>query len=259
MQPNTMNARQLLEDARFEAMARIEAGGPRLLSPSPIINASKNEATVYLYDAIDSVWGIDAGEFVKSLNEIPAQTIHLRIKSPGGSVFDAEAIQTALQQHAARIITHIDGVAASAAASIAMSGDEIEMSDGAFFMIHNAWAGKIGNAAEFRDMADILDKIDANILRDYQAKTGASAEQIKQWMDNETWFTAQEALTNGFVDRIYGNEDAPADSAAASAKKGDEDTSAPHKKPTKNSAEDQAAIAAHMRRERELALIEAGI
>ena len=29
MQPNTMNARQLLEDARATAKARIDAGGPR--------------------------------------------------------------------------------------------------------------------------------------------------------------------------------------------------------------------------------------
>ena len=254
MQPNTMNARQLLEDARATAKARIDAGGPRLLSPAPVLDAAKDEATVYLYDAIDPYWGIDAGEFVKSLSELTAKTIHLRINSPGGSVFDAEAIQTALQQHKARVVTHIDGVAASAATSIAMSGDEIEMSDGAFFMIHNAWVNRSGNASEFREMADILEKIDANILRDYQAKTGASAEQIKQWMDAETWFTAQEALTNGFVDRIYGNTDAPED------KPEDKNPAAKaNDKQTKNSAEDQAVIAARMRRERELALIEAGI
>ena len=68
-----------------------------------------------------------------------------------------------------------------------------------------------GNASELVETAALLEKIDANILRDYQAKTGASAEQIKQWMDNETWFTAQEALTSGFVDRIYGKVDAPAE------------------------------------------------
>jgi ATP-dependent protease ClpP protease subunit len=254
-----MNARQLLEDARAKAKARIDAGGPRLLSPATVVNAAGDEATVYLYDAIDSFWGIDAGEFVKALSEITAKTIHLRINSPGGATADAEAIQVALQQHPAKVISHIDGMAASAATYIALSADEVEIADGGLFMIHNAWGVAVGNKSEMLYFADLLGKIDANILRDYQSKTGASTEQIKQWMDNETWFTAQEALTNGFVDRIYGNEDAPADSAAASAKKGDEDTSDPHKKPTKNSAEDQAAIAAHMRRERELALIEAGI
>ena len=259
MQPNTMNARQLLEDARATAKARIDTGGPRLLSPAPVFDAAKDEATVYLYDAIDPYWGIDAGEFVKALSEITAKTIHLRINSPGGSVFDAEAIQTALQQHKARVVAHIDGMAASAATYVALAADEVEMSDGAMFMIHNAWTFAFGNASELVDTAALLEKIDANLLRDYQAKTGASAEQIKQWMDAETWFTAQEALTNGFVDRIYGNTDAPEDAQSASAKKTDEDTHDPHKKPTKNSAEDQTVIAARMRRERELALVEAGI
>ena len=45
MQPNTMNARQLLEDARATAKARIDAGGPRLLSPATVFDAAKDEAS----------------------------------------------------------------------------------------------------------------------------------------------------------------------------------------------------------------------
>lgn len=247
MQPNTMNARQLLEEARAKAKARIDAGGPRLLSPAPVLNAAKDEATVYLYDAIDPWFGIDAGAFVKSLSEISAKTIHLRVNSPGGSVFDAEAIQTALQQHKARVVAHIDGMAASAATYIALAADEVEMSDGAMFMIHNAWIVAFGNAAELVDTATLLEKIDANILRDYQAKTGKSTEQLKAWMDAETWFTAQEALANGFVDRIHGNTGEQDDKA------GDTCT-----KKSKKAAENSGDASAHRARERALALAEAG-
>ena len=245
MQPNTMNARQLLEDARSKAKARIDAGGPRLLSPATVVNAEEDEATVYLYDAIDPWFGIDAGEFVKSLSDISAKTIHLRVNSPGGSVFDAEAIQTALQQHKARVVAHIDGVAASAATCIALAADEVEMSDGALFMIHNAWTVAFGNAADLVDTATLLEKIDANILRDYQAKTGQSIEQLKTWMDAETWFTAQEALANGFVDRIHGNTDG-------------NDANDKCKKESKNSAENSGDASAHRARERALALAGAG-
>lgn len=246
IQPDQMNARQLLEDARAKAKARIEAGGPRLLSPATVVNAAADEATVYLYDAIDSFWGIDAGEFVKALGEISAKTIHLRVNSPGGSVFDAEAIQTALQQHKARVVAHIDGMAASAATCITLAADEVEMSDGALFMIHNAWTVAFGNAADLVDTAALLEKIDANILRDYQAKTGQSIEQLKVWMDAETWFTAQEALANGFVDRIHGNTD------------GDDEASDTCKKKSKKAAENSGDASAHRARERALALAEAG-
>lgn len=252
---NKMNARDLLEKARVEAKARIESGGPRLLSPAPVFNKAEDEATVYLYDVIDSWWGIDSGQFVKDLNAITAKTIHLRVNSPGGSVFDAEAIQTALQQHSAHIVTHIDGMAASAATYIALAGDEVEISDGGMFMIHNAWGVAIGNAWEMLYFADLLNKIDANILSDYQQKTGKSAEQIKEWMNAETWFNAEEALTNGFVDRIFTADKADDDKTPDENKENSDKT----EKNTNNSAENMAAQAAHARRQRELALVSAGI
>ena len=166
-----------------------------------------DEATVYLYDPIGDWYGLGAKDFLDEINALDVPVLHLRINSPGGDVFDARAIQTGLKQHSAKVIAHIDGIAASAATYIAMGADQIEMSDGAFFMIHNAWTLMFGNANELREQADILDKIDQSILKDYQKKTGASAEAIKDWMDNETWFTAEEALEHGFIDTIYEGED----------------------------------------------------
>ena len=64
-------------------------------------------------------------------------------------------------------------------------------------------------------------------------------------MDAETWFTAQEALANGFVDRIHGNTDG-------------DDASDKCKKESKNSAENSEDASAHRARERALALAEAG-
>jgi ATP-dependent protease ClpP protease subunit len=86
---------------------------------------------------------------------------------------------------------------------LAIGAEEIEISDGGMFMIHNAWNIAIGNADDMLEMAALLEKVDANIAADYQRKTGASAEQIAEWMKAETWFSAAEALEHGFVDRIY--------------------------------------------------------
>src|SRR3990167_3986612 len=102
------------------------------------VEAGADEATIYLYDAIGSFFGIDPQEFAKELSALRAGTIHLRINSPGGDVFAARAIQTALFQHPAKIITHIDGLAASAATFVALAGNEIEMARGAALMIHRA-------------------------------------------------------------------------------------------------------------------------
>lgn len=198
-----LSARELLAKAESEARERVKAGKPAQLSPSTVINRAKSEATVYVYDAIGSWYGIDPKEWVLDFVDITAKTIHLRINSPGGSVFDAQAMRTAIAQHPSRVIAHVDGMAASAATTLAIAAREVEMTDGATFMIHNAWGLCMGGAEDMEAYAASLRKCTANIVADYQRKTGQSAARIQKWMDDETWFTAAEALHHGFVDRIF--------------------------------------------------------
>lgn len=212
-----MSARELLMQSEREAAARVKDGKPLHLSPATVMDAAKDEATVYVYDAIGGWWGIDPREWVPAFAEIKAKTIHLRINSPGGSVFDAETIRTAIAQHSANVIAHIDGMAASAATSVAIAADEVEMSSGGMFMIHNAWGWAMGGAKEMRDYADLLEKINGNIRAEYGRKTGKDEDELKDLMDAETWFTAAEAMEHGFVDRIFSVADSEEDDDASNA------------------------------------------
>jgi ATP-dependent Clp protease protease subunit len=115
-------------------------------------------------------------------------------------------MEQALRDHKAKIIVHIDGLAASAATFIAMAGDEIIMSKGALFMIHNAWTGLWGNAEDLRKEADLLDKIDATLVDTYAERSGKDKEAVAEWMTAETWFTAAEAVEHGFADRVAETE-----------------------------------------------------
>jgi ATP-dependent Clp protease protease subunit len=171
--------------------------------------AKGEEAEVFLYDAIVSTeaeaeWfgGVAPESFVKALRAIDAKTINLRINSPGGSVFAARAIEQALRDHPAKVVAHIDGLAASAATFIAMAADEVVMGKGALFMIHKAWTGMYGNADDMRSEADLLDKIDGTLADTYAARSGKSADEVAAWMAAETWFTADEAVAAGFADRV---------------------------------------------------------
>ena len=74
-----------------------------------------DEATVYFYDVIDPDFGINAREFAGALAKLEAKTLNLRINSPGGDVFEARAIATAIKQFEGKVVAHIDGLAASAA------------------------------------------------------------------------------------------------------------------------------------------------
>lgn len=164
--------------------------------------ASGKEATLYLHGVIGGWWGdIDETEFAKTLAGLDADTIHLRIDSPGGDVFAARAMMTAISQHKAKVVAHVDGLAASAATGICMACDEVEITQGGGFMIHNAWTVAIGNKADMRKTGDLLDKIDAGLVNDYARRSSKDATEIVGWMNEETWFTADEAVANGFADR----------------------------------------------------------
>lgn len=174
----------------------------------------QSEATVYLYGDIGGYFGIDSEEFVKNINEIDAKTIHVRIDSAGGDIFSARAMKTAIMQHKAKVIAHIDGLAASAASFFAMGADEIEIVDGGFLMIHMAssFMDILGyfNIDDLKDLETDIGKeiklhgkINESIANDYAKRTGHSADKILAWMSEETWFSAKDAIDNKFVDRVY--------------------------------------------------------
>ncbi len=190
---------QLLEANRDRSSFRVKA------------EEGTDEATIYVYGAIGDYYGIDAHAFAREVAAIEASTIHLRINSPGGDVFEARAMKTALEQHRAKVVAHIDGLAASAASFLMLAADEIEISEGAFVMIHQPWTFAVGSADELRASAAVLDKVGLAIVGDYVRRTGKSEDEVLAWMRAETWLTADEAVENGFCDRKAGEAGEPAD------------------------------------------------
>ncbi|WOD19832.1 head maturation protease, ClpP-related [Paraburkholderia kirstenboschensis] len=170
------------------------------------------DVTIYIYDAIvadddTAEWwgGVSAQTLVPQIRGIKGGTVHLRINSPGGDVFAAQAIVAAIRDTGVKVVAHIDGVAASAATVIASAADEVEMSDGAMYMIHCAWTVAIGNSADLAATSALLDKTDGVIAGQYAKRSGKSADDMKALMTAETWFTAEEAVEIGLADRVAEN------------------------------------------------------
>ena len=159
------------------------------------------DAEISIYDSIGG-YGISANEFIDELKNLgDVETINLRIASGGGSIVEGNTIFNALKRHNAKVITHIDSLAASMASVIAMAGDEIHMASNALLMIHNPWTMSMGGADQLRKDADLLDKMENNIRGSY-ARSNLSAEELDAAMGVETYYTAQEALEAGFIDVI---------------------------------------------------------
>lgn len=151
---------------------------------------------------------------LKSLGDV--KNINLHINSPGGSVFEGIAIYNMLKQNSAHVNVYVDGLAASIASVIAMSGDAIFMPSNAMMMIHNPWTMAVGNATELRKQADDLDRITQASVQTYLNKAGDKLDEktLKQLMDDETWLTAQQAVDYGLADEVM-----EANKAAASISK----------------------------------------
>lgn len=161
------------------------------------------EASLYIYDVIDAYWGVSAMGVIDAIAQAgDAETLNVYINSPGGDVFEGRAIMAALGRFQGKTVAHIDSLCASAATSIALACNEIRMSDGAFFMIHNASGLVWGDKSAMRETADLLEKVEGSIVADYTKKTGKDEEKVRAWMDAETWFTASEAKEEGFIDSI---------------------------------------------------------
>lgn len=167
--------------------------------------AGPDEAEVFVYGDIGG-WldGVNADDFVREIAGIKADTISVRINSPGGVVFDGVAIYNALAQHAAKVVATVEGIAASIASVILMAADEIRIVEGAHIMVHRPWSFAIGDAEAMRKEADVLDSLEAGIIDIYEARTGAGRADLEAWVAGETWFDAKGAVANGFADTIIG-------------------------------------------------------
>jgi ATP-dependent protease ClpP protease subunit len=171
------------------------------------MSAEDGRAEIFLYDVIDSYSGCGAQDFAHSLQALgPVAEIHLRINSPGGSIFEGLAIYNLLKSNAAKKVVHIDGIALSMASVVAMAGDEIELADNGCLMIHNPANLEWGEAEDLRSMADLLDSLKKSIVDTYAAQTKdkCTAEEISMLMDAETWLFADEALAKGFITKKSG-------------------------------------------------------
>lgn len=138
------------------------------------------------------------------LKKREGKRLNVWINSYGGSVFAGAGLYNALKAHKGTVNVIVDGIAASAASVVAMAGDTISISPVGMLMIHNP-IGTLGysEAREFRQMADMLDKVKDTILNAYVLKTRKSRDDISQMMDDETYMTAGEAVRSGFADKIH--------------------------------------------------------
>ncbi|MCM3180236.1 head maturation protease, ClpP-related [Cytobacillus horneckiae] len=155
-----------------------------------------------IYGDIGESWYWDstsATDIDNALKEAGNNDLVIHLNSPGGSAFDGIAIYNRLKSHKGKVKIQVDGWACSAASVIAMAADELIMGAGSMMMIHEASNIVWGTKTEMRKQADMMEKLEDGIIDIYMTKANVDREDIRNKMNEETWFSANEAVEVGFA------------------------------------------------------------
>ena len=148
--------------------------------------------------------GFNETDFLNELRAIPTDNaLDISINSFGGSVYTALSIYSLLKNHKGSITFRIDGTAMSAATIItSVPNARVVMPRGSMMMIHKVSVGVYGNANDLKKTVDDIEKLEQNVLEIYAEKTGKSIDAIRALVDQETYFTAKEAVAFGLADEV---------------------------------------------------------
>lgn len=163
----------------------------------------EEKCVIEIYDYI----GNYEDEFsVKTLQEkltnANNRPLDIHINSGGGDVFEGFAIYNILKDYQGYKTVYIDGLCASIATVIAMSGNKILMHNASIFMIHNASSYCFGTSDDMFKMADALKQINEVITSVYLTKCKLSESDLTDLMNQEKFIKSDDCLKFGFIDEI---------------------------------------------------------
>lgn len=154
----------------------------------------------WIYDCfeMDATSPRDVSTLIDQAN---GEKLDVYINSGGGDIFAGSEIYSALREYKGEVNIHIVGFAGSAASIIACAGQS-DITPTGMFMYHNVSGGARGDYHAMDKSSEVLRTANRAISMAYQIKTGKSEKELLALMDKETWITAQEAVDQGFVDKI---------------------------------------------------------
>lgn len=174
-------------------------------------NKAGKTAEVLIYGVIgDSFWqeSITARQFVSEFRNLEKDhdRINIRINSPGGSVWDGQAIFNAILSSKAEIHTYNDGLCASMAAVLLLVAkpENVHPAKNSMLMLHSPITGAYGNRKDIENVLNVLDKVQTSLITSVCERTGLDKETVEsKYFDYEDhYFTAEEAKAEGLYQNI---------------------------------------------------------
>lgn len=157
----------------------------------PIITTDSGDVTAYISDQIDEAFTYN--ELCYRLKHAPAEaTVTLHLNTPGGYLHSAMMLVDAIKNAKAKTVAYLTGTVASAGTIIALSCDELVVSDHLSFMIHNYSGGISGKGHEMKAQQEFSDKNLNSAFNDFYAGF-LTPEEMSNIIDGkDMWLTSEE-------------------------------------------------------------------
>jgi ATP-dependent Clp protease protease subunit len=164
-----------------------------------------NERIIFLGTPIeDQVANLVVAQLLHLESQDPDKDISIYINSPGGSVYSGLAIYDTMKFVKPDIHTMCVGVAMSMGSLLLAGGTKGKRAalPNSRILIHQPSAGFEGQSTDIEIHAREILKVRGRLDEIYAENTGLSTEQVREDMERDRFFTAEQALEYGLIDRV---------------------------------------------------------
>jgi ATP-dependent Clp protease protease subunit len=164
-----------------------------------------NERIIFLGTPIeDQVANLVVAQLLHLEAEDPEKDISIYINTPGGSIYSGLAIYDTMNFVKPDIATMCVGVAMSMGSLLLAGGTKGKRAclPNSRILIHQPSAGFEGQSTDIEIHAREILKVRARIDQIYAAHTGRAEEEVRRDMERDRFFTAEQALEYGMIDRV---------------------------------------------------------
>jgi len=167
-----------------------------------------NERIIFLGTPIeDQVANLVVAQLLHLESQDPDKDISIYINSPGGSVYSGLAIYDTMRFVKPDIHTMCVGVAMSMGSLLLAGGTKGKRAalPNSRILIHQPSAGFEGQSTDIeihaREILSVRDRLDDI----YAEHTGRSKEEVRADMERDRFFSSEQALEYGLIDRVVEN------------------------------------------------------
>ncbi len=205
---------------KYGIMAR---AAEQYMKTAPLALAQSGDEVIFEGPIVDSdtqaflaefgIPSVSSTSLRESLGE--PREISLVVNSPGGDAAELAGLIGVIRgfrQNGGVIRARVAGIAASAATVVTSIVNSVSMEALAVFMVHSPTGGSYGSARSLRSFADFLLQTEDTMIKIYTAKTRKPEDDVRQAVIDETFYSAEEALSFGFIDKVEPVPEPEADS-----------------------------------------------